>query len=146
MDWFVRWEQFMRTDLGLKGSELYIYAVIYGFSKQKKTFSGSLKYLSEVTGFTAVQSCNALKNLVNKGYIIKNAINARRIEYTALMPEELTAKGLIRQTKEKAVTSPPENSSISENIENNTTMKTENELRKEHDRVYQKVLEKANQK
>lgn len=136
----------MREDLGLKGSELYIYAVIYGFSKQKKTFSGSLKYLSEVTGFTTVQSCNALKNLVNKGYIIKTAINARRIEYTALMPEELTAKGLIRQTKEKAVTTPPENSSISENIENNTTMKTENELRKEHDRVYQKVLEKANQK
>ena len=136
----------MREDLGLKGSELYIFAVIYGFSKQKKTFSGSLKYLEEVTGFNADYCCCSLKKLVEKGYIIKTAINARRIEYTALMPEELTAKGLIRQPKEKAVTSPPENSSIGENIENNTTMKTDNELRKEHDRVYQKVLEKANQK
>lgn len=145
MDWFISWYGFMRDDLGLKGSELYIYAVIYGFTKSKKHFSGSLKYLENVTGFTSVQCCNALKKLVNKGYIRKNAINARRIEYTALMPEELTAKGIIRQPKEKAVTSPPENSLI-ENIENTTTMKTENELRKEHDRVYQKVLEKANQK
>lgn len=136
----------MRDDLGLKGSELYVYAVIYGFKKSKKQFSGSLKYLSEVTGFTTVQCCNSLKNLVNKGYIRKTAINARRIEYTIVPIEELTAKGLIRQRKEKAANSPPENSSISENIENNTKMKTENELRKEYDRVYQKVLEKANQK
>ena len=43
MAWFMKWEQFMRTDLGLKGSELYVYAVIYGFTKSKGNFSGSLK-------------------------------------------------------------------------------------------------------
>ena len=93
MDWFVRWYRFMREDLWLKGSELYIYAVIYGFSKQKKTFSGSLKYLEDVTGFNADYCCCSLKKLVNKGYIKKTAINARRIEYTIVPIEELELDG-----------------------------------------------------
>ena len=93
MDWFVRWDRFMREDLGLKGSELYIYAVIYGFSNSKKPFTGSLKYLSKVTRFSTVQCCNALKSLVNKGYIKKTAINARRIEYTIVPLNELKLNG-----------------------------------------------------
>lgn len=89
MAWYISWHDFMCEDLDLKGSELYIYAVIYGFSKSDKPFTGSLKYLSKVTRFTTVQCCNALKSLVNKGYIRKNAINARRIEYTVVPLEEL---------------------------------------------------------
>ena len=94
MAWFMRWEQFMRTDLGLKGSELYVYAVIYGFTKSKGNFSGSLKYLEEVTGFTAVQCCNTLKSLVKKGLIYKKSIQNKKgflqSEYTAVPIDELT--------------------------------------------------------
>lgn len=92
MAWY-SWHDFMYEDLGIKGSELYIYAVIYGFSNSKKPFTGSLKYLSKVTRFSTVQCCNALKSLVNKGYIKKTAINARRIEYTIVPLNELKLDG-----------------------------------------------------
>lgn len=93
MSWFVSWCDFMCEDLDLKGSELLVYAVIYGFYRSDKPFTGSLKYLSKVTRFTTVQCCNALKSLVNKGYIRKNAINARRIEYTIVPIEDLKLDG-----------------------------------------------------
>lgn len=146
-DNFIMIPEYAGKILKLKHDDLIVYGIIYGFSKNEKgKYFGSLKYIQDMTGCSQDHICRILKRLTEKGYIRKNAINARRIEYTVVPLDELTAKGLIRQTKEKAVTSPPENSSIGENIENNTTMKTDNELRKEHDRVYQKVLEKANQK
>ena len=146
-DNFIMIPEYAGKILKLKHDDLIVYGIIYGFSKNEKgKYFGSLKYIQDMTGCSQDHICRILKRLTEKGYIRKNAINARRIEYTVVPLDELTAKGLIRHPKEKAVTSPPENSSISENIENNTTMKTDNELRKEHDRVYQKVLEKANQK
>ena len=147
-DNFIMIPEYAGKILKLKHDYLIVYGIIYGFSKNEKgKYFGSLKYIQDMTGCSQDHICRILKRLTEKGYIRKNAINARRIEYTVVPLDELTAKGIIKQTKEKAVdTSPPENSSISENIENNTTMKTDEELQKEHDRVYQKVLEKANQK
>lgn len=105
MAWFMRWEKFMRTDLGLKGSELYVYAVIYGFTKSKGNFSGSLKYLEEVTGFTAVQCCNTLKSLVEKGLIDKKSIQNKKgflqSEYKSVPTDELTLPEKQEKTKHK---------------------------------------------
>ena len=40
----------MVTELGLKGNELFLYAIIYGFSQDGETeFSGSLRYMQELT-------------------------------------------------------------------------------------------------
>lgn len=49
----------MITDLKLKGTELHIYAIIYGFSQDGvSSFAGTLSYL--------MQWCNASKNTVLK--------------------------------------------------------------------------------
>ena len=87
--WFHKWESFMVQRLKLKGVEVMVYAVIYGFTQTKGEFSGSLKYLSEVTGYTPVQCCRVLNSLVEKGYIKKNIVSIKNIRYKAVPIEEL---------------------------------------------------------
>ena len=129
--WFISWCEFMRTDLGLKGSELYIYAVIHGFSKSNKPFSGSLKYLNEVTGFTVVQCCNSLKNLVDKGYITKTVISTRKVEYRTVPLDSLNLK-------EKAAESPPPDNENSDKKQVDIT-----EFMVKTDALLQKIRKKA---
>lgn len=59
-------------DLGLKGNELLIYSIIYGFSQEEnQTFRGSLRYLMDWTNSTKKSVLNILKSLVGKGLIKK---------------------------------------------------------------------------
>ena len=79
--------------LKLKHDDLIVYGIIYGFSKNEKgKYFGSLKYIQDITGCSQEHICRILKRLTEKGYIRKNAINARRIEYTVVPIEEIMAK------------------------------------------------------
>ena len=50
---YLHFQGWMRTRLGLKGNELVIYAVIYGFSQDGSSwFSGSAGYLADWAGIT----------------------------------------------------------------------------------------------
>lgn len=72
----------MLTDLCLKGNELLIYAVIYGFSQSEgQVFSGSLRYLAEWTNSTKRGVMNNLKSLVEKGYIGKRDIVVNGVKF-----------------------------------------------------------------
>lgn len=63
---------FMRTKLNLKGNELLVYALIYGFSQDGKTwFTGSANYIAEWVGITRQNVMAILKRLVEKELIIK---------------------------------------------------------------------------
>lgn len=60
----------MVNELGLKGTALQIYAIIYGFSQAEGTmFTGSLQYLADWTGSTKQGVRNNLKQLVEKGLL-----------------------------------------------------------------------------
>lgn len=59
-------------ELGLKGNELLIYSIIFGFSQEEsQTFSGSLRYLMDWTNSTKATVINVLKVLIKKGLIEK---------------------------------------------------------------------------
>ena len=63
---------FMLNELNLKGSELMIYAIIYGYSKSENNrFTGSLQYLSDWTNTSKQSVMNCLKSLELKGFIGK---------------------------------------------------------------------------
>lgn len=63
---------FMRTKLNLKGNELLVYSLIYGFSQDGKTwFTGSANYIAEWVGITRPNVMAILKRLVEKELIIK---------------------------------------------------------------------------
>ena len=62
---------FMVTELNLKGNELLLYAIIFGFSQGDNTFNGSLQYLAEWTNSTKQGVIKSLKSLIAKGYLAK---------------------------------------------------------------------------
>lgn len=89
-DNFIMIPEYAGKILKLKHDYLIVYGIIYGFSKNEKgKYFGSLKYIQDMTGCSQDHICRILKRLTEKGYIRKNAINARRIEYTIVPIEEL---------------------------------------------------------
>lgn len=70
---FINIYGWMVTRLGLKGNELLVYAIIYGFSQDDETrFTGSLQYLADWTNSTKQSCIKCLKSLAEKGYITKH--------------------------------------------------------------------------
>lgn len=62
----------MLSKLQLKGNDLLIYAIIYGFSQNTDCkFTGSLQYLADWTNSTKQGCLNSLKNLLDKKLITK---------------------------------------------------------------------------
>jgi len=68
----------MVNELNLKGNELLVYAIIYGFSQEEgHTFHGSLQYLADWINSTKQGVMKNLKSLLDKGLIARkdNVIN-----------------------------------------------------------------------
>ena len=60
------------SDIGLKGNDLIIYAIIYGFSQDGESrFTGSLQYLADWCNSTKAGVQKNLKNLIEMGLIKK---------------------------------------------------------------------------
>ena len=75
-------QAFMRNELNLKGNELLIYAIIYGFSQiENQFFTGSLNYLAEWTGASRTTIKRTLINLLKKGLLDKETIFKNGVRY-----------------------------------------------------------------
>lgn len=69
---YVTIQAFMVNDLKLSGNELIIYAVIYGFSQDGKSwFSGSRAYIAQWCQASKMTVSTNLKKLVEKGLLQK---------------------------------------------------------------------------
>lgn len=63
---------FMVEELGLKGSELVAYALIYGFSQDGESwFTGSAKYVADWCGIARRNALSVLQKLTDKGLVEK---------------------------------------------------------------------------
>ena len=72
-------QSWMISDLKLKGNELLIYAIIYGFSQAEGTaFTGSLQYLADWTNSTKQGILKNLKSLMEKGLVKKVGENLQK--------------------------------------------------------------------
>lgn len=72
----------MRTDLDLKGNELLVYAVIYGFSQDGENyFTGSAQYVADWCGITKRAALDILKKLSEKGVIEKKEITENSVKF-----------------------------------------------------------------
>lgn len=70
---YINIQSFMVKDLKLKGNELLVYAIIFGFSQADETaFTGGLQYLADWTNSTKQGVIKNLKSLIDKGFIAKN--------------------------------------------------------------------------
>lgn len=76
-------------EMGLKGLQLDLYAIIYGFCQDNgSAFYGTISYLEEFTGFSRRAVIDALNDLVGKGYIRKDiedlGYQVKRVKYSCI--------------------------------------------------------------
>lgn len=72
----------MINRLGLKGNELQLYAIIYGFTQAEgQKFNGSLQYLADWLGITRQNALKRLQSLVDKGLLIKDDIYTNGVKF-----------------------------------------------------------------
>ena len=81
MGWYFTILQEMR-EMGLKGNELIVFAVINGFSQNGNgSFHGSLAALQELCGISSRQTItDILKSLVDKGFINKTEVTLNGVK------------------------------------------------------------------
>ena len=109
---FVTLAGWMVSKLQLKGRELLIYAVIYGFSQDGQSwFTGSVRYLAEWAGCSKRTVYTTLQSLLEKGLIrkrVKDVNGVRFCDYQAVKPDagvvkkfhgggEKTAPGVVKK-------------------------------------------------
>ncbi|WP_282638067.1 helix-turn-helix domain-containing protein [Sphingobacterium thalpophilum] len=69
---YINIQGWMINKLTLKGNELMLFAVIYGFSQDGETyFTGSSKYLQNILGTSRNTVTKCLNNLIQMGIVIK---------------------------------------------------------------------------
>ncbi len=131
---FINIQSFMVKDLHLKGNELMLYAIIWGFSQDgTSAFKGSLQYLMEWTNSTKQGVLKALKSLQDKGYIQKSDVNAngrRFCDYSVTkfnsgkqsLPKVNSVDNKVNLVNDLGKQSLPHN--IVDNIENNIENET----------------------
>ena len=72
----------MINKLKLKGNELMIYAIIYGFSQlESQRFTGSLQYLADWTNSTKQGVIKCLKSLIKKNLIVKEEKIINKVKF-----------------------------------------------------------------
>ena len=118
----------MVNEIKLKGAELIVYAIIYGFSQDGKgKYNGSRGYLAKWCNVTEREIGKVLKKLVEKELIIKEK-TGNKVQY------QVGTKFLVRGNKvptmvNKVPTKREQSSynNIDNNINNNLDINRENE-------------------
>lgn len=125
---FINIQGFMRTQLDLKGNELLIYAIIYGFSQDgENKYKGSLSYLSELSGASQKTVISTLQKLCDKELLIKKGRifnGVKYCEYQANLsavkitpPSVKITQGYVKTTQPYVKTT--DNNNINNKINNN---------------------------
>lgn len=91
----------MLNQLNLKGVQLQIYAIVYGFSQcEDVEFTGSLSYLCEFTGTSKPTVIKALNDLQEKGLISKREEKINGVQFNRYSITLPLVKNFNRGSKE----------------------------------------------
>lgn len=104
----------MLTDLKLKGNELMVYAIVYGFSKDAddQWFTGSLQYIVDWTNSTKRTVLTCLQSLESKGLIEKQDIYLNNVKFCKYRAVNFSQGVNIFQGGGEKNSTPSENSSM----------------------------------
>lgn len=108
---FIAIQGWMRTRLNLKGNELLIYSLIYGFSQDGQSrFTGSRKYIAEWCGCSLDTVDRSLNSLVSKGFLAKyphtDQNGSRVVDYAAILTAIATTTTHAATTTHTSATAP----------------------------------------
>lgn len=91
----------MLNRLNLKGVSLQVFSIIYGFTQDGEScFTGSLQYLSDFTNASKPTIIKALKELVEKGYVLKYENEMNGVKFNKYKANLLVVKNLYNPCKE----------------------------------------------
>ena len=149
---YINIQGWMVTKLGLKGNELLIYAIIYGFSQtEDQTFNGSLQYLADWTNSTKQGVTKNLKALVEKGYIIKEDKYINNVKFCEYYATKLdTVYNSVAQGIQQSLTgyttkfNTPMQQSLTNNINDNIDNKLDNIIELKDNVPYQEIVNYLN--
>lgn len=149
---YINIQGWMVTKLGLKGNELLIYAIIYGFSQtEDQTFNGSLQYLADWTNSTKQGVTKNLKALVEKGYIIKEDKYINNVKFCEYYATKLdTVYNSVAQGIQQSLTgyttkfNTPMQQSLTNNINDNIINKLDNIIELKDNIPYQEIVNYLN--
>ena len=81
-DNFVVIQGWMCNELELKGNELLVYALIYGFSQDgESVFSGSRRYIADTFNISLPTVDKALDSLISKGLVTKHTETKNKVQF-----------------------------------------------------------------
>ena len=90
-------QDWMISDLQLKGNELLTYALIYGFSQDVESeFKGSLKYISKFLGVSKSTAQRNLENLANRGVIEKRVEEISGVKFNRYIAHEKAEPPIVK--------------------------------------------------
>lgn len=94
----------MVNRLNLKGAALHIFSIIYGFSQDgESSFTGSLQYLCDFTNTSKHTVIKALKELVEKNYVVKTENFINGVQFNTYKVNALVVQKLHRGGEEIAL-------------------------------------------
>ena len=129
---FIVIQAFMVKDLNLKGMELLVYAIIFGFSQAEDTqFTGSLKYLMEWTQSSKYGVMKSLTSLVDKGLIVKEEKFINGVKFVSYSINKVDPRSTELTTRQLSCPNNIDNLSIIDTSLNSTE---ELERKKEEER------------
>lgn len=129
---------FMINEMKLKGNELLVYAIIYGFSQEEgQVFSGNLQYLADWTNSSKQGVSKNLKSLVEKGYLGKNDKYINGVKFCEYYATKFNGvcNSVVQGIQQSLI--PPIQQSLTnnidlDNIDNNINNKKENKKEKSY--------------
>lgn len=92
-------QDWMISDLQLKGNELLTYALIYGFSQDGESeFKGSLKYISEFLGISKSTAQRSIEKLVDRGIVEKRVEEISGVKFNRYMAHEKADTPIVKMS------------------------------------------------
>lgn len=121
---FITVQGWMVTDLNLKGNELLLYALVYGFSQDEGSFSGGLQYVMDWLGCSKPTAIATLKSLSEKGFIERNEQEISGVKVVYYRCKNLTGgketlPEVVKNFNRGGKKTLPNNKYINKNINNN---------------------------
>ena len=149
---YINIQGWMVTKLELKGNELLIYAIIYGFSQaEDQAFNGSLQYLADWTNSTKQGVTKNLKALVEKGYIEKEEKYINNVKFCEYRTTKFnTPLNKVVYPMQQSLTgyttkfNTPMQQSLTNNINDNIVNKLDNIIELKDNVPYKEVVDYLN--
>ena len=127
---FIVIQGWMINELKLKGNELLVYALIYGFSQEENMwFNGTLQYIIDWTSLSKKSVITTLSTLVSKNYIEKKETIINNVKFCSYKCIEISS--LLKKLHHPSEKNTPPIDNIEDNIDINNNIYINNIKEKE---------------